>query len=79
MARFRASLAAAALLTFAVAGGDAGAHSEQGLLALTAEAAADARVVSLVATLKYATTVTSCRTRWSRPPRATRPGSRRHP
>jgi hypothetical protein len=55
MARFRASLAvAAALLTFAVAGGDAGAHSEQGLLALTAEAAADARVVSLVATLKYA-------------------------
>jgi hypothetical protein len=55
MTRFRAPLAvAAALLAFAVAGGEARAHSEQGLLALTAEAAADARVVSLVATLKYA-------------------------
>ena len=55
MTKFRALFAvAAAFLTFAVAGGDAGAHSEQGLLALTAEAAADARVVSLVATLKYA-------------------------
>ena len=32
---------AAAFLTFAVAGGDAGAHSEQGLLALTAEVAGE--------------------------------------
>jgi hypothetical protein len=45
---------AAAFLAFAFAGGDAGAHSDQGLLALTAEAAMDARVVLLVATLKYA-------------------------
>jgi hypothetical protein len=55
MARFRTALAVmAAFLTVAVAAGDAGAHSDQGLLALTAEAAADARVVMLVATLKYA-------------------------
>ena len=55
MPRFRVPLAvAAAFLAFAVAAGDAGAHSDQGLLALTAEAAADARVVMLVATLKYA-------------------------
>jgi LPXTG-motif cell wall-anchored protein len=55
MTRVRAAAAvAAAILTVAVAAGDAGAHSEQGLLAVTAEAAADARVVSVVATLKYA-------------------------
>lgn len=46
--------AIACMAVAAVGTGDAGAHSEQGLLALTAEAAADARVVLLVATLKYA-------------------------
>ena len=55
MTKLCAALAmAAVVLAFAIAGGEAGAHSEQGLLALTAEAAADARVVLLVATLKYA-------------------------
>jgi hypothetical protein len=55
MTKVRAALAAVAACTaIALTGaGDAVAHSAQGLLALTAEAAADARVVSLVARLTY--------------------------
>lgn len=56
MAKVRAALAAVMVCAaFALVGAvDAVAHSDQGLLALTAEAAADARVVLLDATLKYA-------------------------